>query len=125
VDLLRSLGDMVMMELDLQRRTSLQQALCSLPSSVRVRKALQRLSHELRTPLHCIRGSMELVLGMEGLPPGARECLQVCVRALCMWSECRHAYACAYVNVHVHVYLNGGLGVPAGVCACLVYVERV
>ena len=80
VDLLRSLGDMVMMELELRRRTSLQQTLCSLPSSLRVRKALQRLSHELRTPLHCISGSMELVLGMGDLSASARECVQVCVR---------------------------------------------
>jgi signal transduction histidine kinase len=78
VDLLRSLGDMVMMELELRRRTSLQQTLCSLPSSLRVRKALQRLSHELRTPLHCISGSMELVLGMGDLSASARECVQVC-----------------------------------------------
>ncbi len=78
MDLLRSLGDMVMMELELRRRTSLQQTLCSLPSSLRVRKALQRLSHELRTPLHCISGSMELVLGMGDLSASARECVQVC-----------------------------------------------
>jgi signal transduction histidine kinase len=78
VDLLRSLGDMVMMELELRRRTSLQQTLCSLPSSLRVRKALQRLSHELRTPLHCISGSMELVLDMGDLSASARECAQVC-----------------------------------------------
>ena len=78
VDLLRSLGDMVMMELELRRRTSLQQTLCSLPSSLRVCKALQRLSHELRTPLHCISGSMELVLGMGDLSTSARECAQVC-----------------------------------------------
>ena len=80
VDLLRSLGDMVMMELELRRRTSLQQTLCSLPSSLRVRKALQRLSHELRTPLHCISGSMELVLDMGDLSASARECAQVCGR---------------------------------------------
>ena len=98
VDLLRSLGDMVMMELELRRRTSLQQTLCSLPSSLRVRKALQRLSHELRTPLHCISGSMELVLGMGDLSASARECVQVRAR---VGGACLPGGCCGFVWILV------------------------
>ena len=78
--LLRSLGDMVTVELEMRRRTSFTTALQSLavPRQLRTRKALQLLSHELRTPLHCILGSLELVMGpcKALLPCDLNDCLQ-------------------------------------------------
>ena len=75
LDLLRSLGSMVMMELELRRRTSFERTLAGLPHNIQTRKALQRLSHELRTPLHGVLGSLELALALD-LPPESRVCVQ-------------------------------------------------